>query len=434
MSFRTGLSALPLVLALSVACTDKVYQYDGEEDTAGADADGGDGGSIEDADGDGFSEAQGDCDDENADINPDATEMCDGADNDCDGVTDEQDAADVTTWYFDGDGDGYGDDDATAVGCDGFQNHVAQGGDCNDDVASAYPGATEICDGYDNDCNGEVDDGDIPSAPTWYYDGDGDDFGNPDISEVGCSPSTDYVDNGEDCDDSNAAINPDAADGTGDGIDDNCDGTPDDEASCNAYRPFGAGPTATRTFSTAALDGNSYTENVLIRSWSPSTGQAVLERAFVGASGNITVQETHRCDGAAVKMTGWVYQDASGTSATFTFSTPRTDLDDPSLMVPGYRWSYNYTSTDSVSGSSWQASGTMEVIGVESVTVTAGTFDALHIDNTYSVVDGSGTIDSRTGVASYWYVENLGPVKVLDMSGDTVNEDRELTAYTGFNP
>ena len=78
--------------------------------------------------------------------------------------------------------------------------------------------------------------------------------------------------------------------------------------------------------------------------------------------------------------------------------------------------------------------GTMEVAGFESVTVTAGTFDAMLVENTYNLIDSSGTVGSRTGIVQTWWVEGLGPVKVLDTSGGTVNETRELTSYTDFNP
>ena len=56
----------------------------------------------------GYSRLSGDCDDAETSINPGRTELCDDVDNDCDGVTDEDDAADATVWYGDADGDGYG--------------------------------------------------------------------------------------------------------------------------------------------------------------------------------------------------------------------------------------------------------------------------------------------------------------------------------------
>ena len=69
-------------------------------------------------------------------INPGATEICDGVDNNCNGQVDEG---------FDQDGDGY--------------KTCGSNPDCNDGIAAIHPGATEICDGVDNNCNGQIDEG-----------------------------------------------------------------------------------------------------------------------------------------------------------------------------------------------------------------------------------------------------------------------------------
>ena len=90
--------------------------------------------STIDNDNDGFSENQGDCNDDNPEIYPNAEEIQDGVDNDCDGQTDESN--DLNT---DDDGDGYTEDE----------------GDCNDSDASIYPGAIDMCDGIDSNCDGE---------------------------------------------------------------------------------------------------------------------------------------------------------------------------------------------------------------------------------------------------------------------------------------
>ena len=97
-----------------------------------------------------------DCDDGDATIHPGADEYCDGVDEDCDGSVDEG-AVDGTTWYADGDGDGYGDSASTSVACSAPSGHVADATDCDDGDASVYPGATELCDELDNDCDGAVD-------------------------------------------------------------------------------------------------------------------------------------------------------------------------------------------------------------------------------------------------------------------------------------
>ena len=103
-----------------------------------------------DLDGDGF-DADEDCDDDNADIHPSATEICDGVDNDCDGETDEQ----VTsTYYLDADEDGFGDPAHSIDACEMPDGYTSSGSDCDDEDPEAYPSNEEICDSVDNDCDG----------------------------------------------------------------------------------------------------------------------------------------------------------------------------------------------------------------------------------------------------------------------------------------
>ena len=109
-----------------------------------------------DLDGDGFTAAE-DCDDSNSAVHPEADEICDGLDNNCDAIIDE-DAIDRTDWYVDADGDGFGDPqlDATAA-CEAPTGSVEDSSDCDDEQATVYPGAAEVCDGLDNDCNEQTD-------------------------------------------------------------------------------------------------------------------------------------------------------------------------------------------------------------------------------------------------------------------------------------
>jgi hypothetical protein len=140
----------------------------------------------DDNDGDGFSEAQGDCDDQNPQIHPLATEVVDGRDNNCDGKVD----ADL-------DGDGW----------------ATYEGDCDDTRATVNPMAKEVCDdGLDNNCNSYVD------------------ANEPDRDGDGYAPCASVR---RDCNDNNPDISPGAMEAMGDGIDNNCDGLIDLPANCD---------------------------------------------------------------------------------------------------------------------------------------------------------------------------------------------------------
>ncbi|MFA5994848.1 MAG: putative metal-binding motif-containing protein [Patescibacteria group bacterium] len=134
--------------------------------------------STVDDDGDGVTEQSGDCNDASAAVYPGATETCDGMDNNCDSQVDE---GVQTTYYLDYDGDGYGNHNASQVACAQPTGYVTDNTDCQDHSSWVYPGAQEICDGLDGDCDGIVDD--LPDADGDGYgscDGDCDDA-NPDI-------------------------------------------------------------------------------------------------------------------------------------------------------------------------------------------------------------------------------------------------------------
>jgi hypothetical protein len=231
------------------------------------------------------SEPSGDCNDANAAVHPGVSEICDGMDNDCDYAVDE---SGTTVFYFDADGDGYGNIYPTITACYAPVGYVSLSGDCNDSDNTIHPGAVEIPDdGIDQNCDSStacfadadndgyrttstitsadcdcLDDGEaLPSDPSgdcndsnatihpgisevcdgldndcdgtvdesantiFYRDADGDGYGNVNQTVFACPAPAGYVNNSGDCNDANAAIHPGATEIVGDETDQNCDGT-----------------------------------------------------------------------------------------------------------------------------------------------------------------------------------------------------------------
>ena len=112
--------------------------------------------AIDDYDGDGFSKVQGDCNDQNADIHPEALETCgDGVDNDCDLFVDEPSAVDAQAFYPDDDDDGYGSYRLFVTACSAPTGFVDNFTDCDDTNADVHPGAVEVAgDNLDANCDG----------------------------------------------------------------------------------------------------------------------------------------------------------------------------------------------------------------------------------------------------------------------------------------
>ena len=182
-------------------------------------------GCYKDADGDGYGDGSppgkdqtkgigsidsgSDCNDGDTSASPaNSNDPCDGIDNDCSGGIDTG---------CDDDGDGYCDANKTVN-----SGATCTKGDCDDTNGSANPGATEtVADGVDQNCDG---------VDTCYADTDGDTFGsgNTVANTSGANPlkCTDSGESGNsnDCDDSDASINPNGTEQPADGTDQNCDG------------------------------------------------------------------------------------------------------------------------------------------------------------------------------------------------------------------
>jgi alpha-tubulin suppressor-like RCC1 family protein len=151
-------------------------------------------------------------------------EICDGKDNDCDGIVDN---GVLLVFMKDKDNDGYSDG-VSQLACTppspNFKpaNEIL-GYDCNDDDPQIYSGKPEVCDGKDNDCNGLVDEG---VKILFWIDNDRDGYGdkNSDPVEACFPPTSKHVQNNLDCDDSAKNIYPGAPIVCGNLVDEDCDG------------------------------------------------------------------------------------------------------------------------------------------------------------------------------------------------------------------
>jgi hypothetical protein len=151
-------------ILLSALCASALQGSAGCDEPAGA----------HDDDGDGYATNRGDCDDGDPGVHPGVHEYCNGFDDDCDGETDEGEALDAEVYYADRDGDGHGNPRLARSACSVPEGYVDETGDCDDDDATAHEGGEEVCDGADNDCDGELDEGcvvehcgAIASSETW---------------------------------------------------------------------------------------------------------------------------------------------------------------------------------------------------------------------------------------------------------------------------
>lgn len=200
-----------------------------------------------DADGDGFGDdttavqtcepqagwvsTSGDCNDGSGAAYPGAAEVCNGADDDCDGVGDP---GVESAWYADDDGDGYGNILVVERTCFPQAGWVENGDDCMPFEATMFPGAPEVCNTYDDNCDGTVDEG---------FDADGD-------GSFGAECSF-----GDDCDDARATTFPGAPEVCENGTDEDCDGA---DVTCGLGGAYDLGTDASVTLGSGSLANTGY--------------------------------------------------------------------------------------------------------------------------------------------------------------------------------
>lgn len=216
------------------------------------------------------------------------TEVCNTLDDDCDGLIDE---GVKSIFYGDSDGDGFGVPEITILACSAPEGYADIIGDCYDANPAIYPGATEICNGVDDNCTGSVDEG---LLITFYADNDGDSYGDPTDFELFCEGIAGYVEANGDCNDANNLINPGATE-LCNNIDDNCDGNIDEGLNVTVTISA-SGPTTICQGSNVTLTATHNGDALQWKKNGVNIAGATSASLLVNATGNYTCMAYSDCD------------------------------------------------------------------------------------------------------------------------------------------
>ena len=273
----------------------------------------------------GYVSSDTDCDDGDDGQHPGADEHCSGEDDDCDGTTDEDDAVDAGTWYADGDGDGYGDAATSVTSCVEPSGYIGDGTDCDDTDADVSPAAPEVCDGADQDCDGDIDE-DAVDPEVFYLDDDGDGYGDSEISTEGCEAPSGYIVDSSDCNDLDATVYPGAEEVCGDEQVNDCDATEEEAASLCLEEATDLSVALSKMIGESASDyaGSAVSgagdfdgdgiNDTLIGAWGDDDGGSSAGAAYIVLG---TVSADLSLSDADLKMTGADSSDYAGVAVDF---------------------------------------------------------------------------------------------------------------------
>ena len=391
-----------------------------------------------------------DCNDALAAVNPGAAEICNGVDDNCSGVAEE--GLTFSNYYADADVDGYGVGTATNACASPGAGYATANGDCDDVMVGVNPGAAEICNGWDDDCDSSIDEG-IPTI-AYYNDADGDGYGAG-LATTTCSIlSAPFVSNNTDCDDSNIAVNTAATESCSNTIDDNCNGTINE--SCGSENGPGESPATsqyvwtnffpscvTQTHTLTGFAASSFSQSICLTGedkWHYFTATSEAVSIVVGSTANDILVELQSSAGALLATenavaglsgevlnfsgltAGQVYKIGvrnynsalgigsyticvkmlkrggcdSGTSATWSSTLNLCKVFKASWAGTGVQYRYTFVGTSGIAlGNTYVRTQTSDYLTLSSVTPTMpmGCTYSASVTTIYSLTDAAGGVE-----------------------------------------
>jgi hypothetical protein len=308
-----------------------------------------------------------------------------------------------TTFYIDSDGDGFGDASGISLGCVLPAGYSLNNSDCDDLSFAVYPGAAEICNDSDDNCNGAIDEG---LDATFYADADGDGFGNPFVTLIDCQAPAGYVSNAEDCDDTNSSVNPSSQEICGNSVDENCSGQVNED--CCPITPSATG--AVTNASCAAFADGSIDVSIIANSeiytvsWSNGLTLEDLDGIIPGVY-TLSISDANGCQGSTTftvgnnnfttptpAQIGGPY-GVCRSSVGITFSTPEiTGATSYQWILPSGATGSSNTNTITLNFSSTYSSGNLGVRAIgpcgQSATYSRGVYALITLPVAPSAING----------------------------------------------